>query len=81
MLGTSDDPLYYTRRFGNFNYNLAMPDGAYKLNLHFADPAYTAAGKRKFDVFAEGKQILDDFDIAKNGGGKTAIVQGRSTST
>ena len=73
VLGTSDDPLYYTRRYGNFNYNLALPDGAYKVNLHFADPVNTASGKRKFDVFAENKQIMDDFDIAKNGGGKTAI--------
>jgi fibronectin type 3 domain-containing protein len=76
VLGTTDDPLYYTRRFGNFNYNLALPDGAYKLNLHFADPVNTTAGKRKFDVFAEGKQILDDFDIAASGGGKTALVKG-----
>jgi fibronectin type 3 domain-containing protein len=76
VLGTTDDALYYTRRYGNFNYNLAMPDGAYKVNLYFADPVYTQAGKRKFDVFAEGKQILDDFDIAANGGGKTAISRG-----
>lgn len=73
VLGTTDDALYYTRRYGNFNYNLALPDGAYKVNLLFADPANTAAGKRKFDVFAENKQILDDFDIARNGGGKSAI--------
>lgn len=76
VLGTSDDPLYYTRRYGNFNYNLAVPDGAYKVNLYFADSSFTTAGKRKFDVFAENKQILDDFDIAANGGGKTAISKG-----
>lgn len=76
VLGTTDDPLYTARRYGNFNYNLAVPDGAYKVNLHFADPSFTTPGKRKFDVFAENKQILDDFDIAANGGGKTAIVKG-----
>jgi fibronectin type 3 domain-containing protein len=75
VLNTADDALYYTRRFGNFNYNLALPDGAYKLNLHFADPVHTVAGKRQFDVFAEGRQVLDNFDIAKNGGGKTAITK------
>jgi fibronectin type 3 domain-containing protein len=73
VLGTTDDALYYARRFGNFNYNLALPDGAYKVSLHFADPTNTVAGKRQFDVFAEGKQILDNFDIAANGGGKAAI--------
>jgi fibronectin type 3 domain-containing protein/glucose/arabinose dehydrogenase len=72
VLGTTDDVLYYTRRSGNFNYNLAMPDGAYKVRLLLADATYAASNKRLFDVFAEGQQIYDNFDIAGNVGKNTA---------
>jgi len=75
VANTVDDKLYYTRRWGNFTYGRSVTNGAYTLRLHFFDPIYTAAGFRKFDVFAEGAQILNDFDIAANGGGKAALVK------
>ena len=61
--GTTNDYLYYTRRYGNFSFSKAVANGNYKLQLYFAEPVHTAAGQRKFDVFAEGAQILNDFDI------------------
>lgn len=73
--GTSDDKLYYTRRWGNFSYARAVTNGLYTLRLHFADPLYTAPGFRLFDAWAEGAQVLNDFDIAANGGGKAALVK------
>ena len=75
VANTADDKLYSTRRWGNFSYSLSVPNGTYRVRLHFADPLYTTAGKRKFDVFAEGKQLLNDFDVAANGGGRAAIVK------
>ncbi|HZN66151.1 MAG TPA: kelch repeat-containing protein [Tepidisphaeraceae bacterium] len=73
VANTTDDRLYYERRWGPFTYSLPVDNGDYTLSLLFADPVYTAAGQRKFDVSAEGRQVLNDFDIAASGGGKAAI--------
>ena len=75
VANTADDKLYSTRRWGNFSYARSVSSGLYTLKLHFADPLYTAPGFRLFDAFAEGSQILNDFDIAANGGGKAALVK------
>jgi N-acetylneuraminic acid mutarotase len=73
VANTTDDRLYYTRRAGVFTYSLPATNGDYTLRLLFADPTYTTAGKRKFHVRAEGQQVLTNFDIAADGGGKRAI--------
>lgn len=75
VANTIEDPLYYTRRWGNFEYHLSVPNGSYDVRLHFADPVYTTAGKRKFHVFAEGNLVLNRFDVAAYGGGKSALVR------
>jgi len=72
---TSDDPLYQSRRFGDFGYELAVPNGDYVLKLYFADPVFTTSGKRKFDVLVEGATVLNDFDLAASGGGRAAVVK------
>src|SRR6185312_10850399 len=77
VAGTTDDPLYYSRRTGaSFTYAHAVANGTYTLSLYFAESTYTAVGQRKFDVFAEGVQILNDFDIVQAAGGpKKAVVK------
>lgn len=75
VANTADDALYSTRRWGTFSYSRAVGNGAYLLKLYFADPIYTRGNFRKFDVFAENKLILDNFDVAANGGGKAALVR------
>ncbi len=80
VANTTSDPLYYTRRWGNFDYHIPAQSGGYILNLHFADPIYTAAGMRKFNVTAEGASILSNFDIAASGGGKAALVKSFSVN-
>src|SRR5829696_6458830 len=75
VANTIRDPLYVTRRWGNFSYNLPIENGAYTLKLLFVEPVWTSAGKRKFDVFAEGKQILNDLDIYASAGAKTAMTR------
>jgi N-acetylneuraminic acid mutarotase len=75
VANTSDDKLYYTRRWGNFAYHKSVTNGSYQLRLYFMDPFYAAPGYRKFDVYAEGVQILNDFDIAANGGFQAALIK------
>jgi N-acetylneuraminic acid mutarotase len=74
VAGTTDDALYATRRAGNFRYANAVPSGTYKLRLLFSDHL-TTAGSRKFNVTVEGRQVLTNFDIVANGGGRAALVR------
>ncbi len=72
--GTVDDPLFRTERFGNFSYNLAVPSGTYGVTLYFAELYWTSAGKRVFDVTAEGQLIADNLDIWSRVGANTALA-------
>lgn len=75
--GTTEDPLYYSNHSGaNFTYSHALANGTYQLQLRFAEPTFTAAGQRKFNVFAEGAQILNNFDIVQAAGAsKKAVIE------
>jgi hypothetical protein len=76
VAGTTDDTLYRTRRDGSsFTFNKSVPSGTYLLTLHFAEPTKSARGQRKFDVSAEGKVVLNDFDVYAAAGPKTAVTR------
>ncbi len=57
--------VYQTERFGSFTYAFTglTPGLSYKVRLHFAEVYWTAAGKRRFNVFINGTQVLTNFDI------------------
>ena len=62
MLLAGRDRLYATRRVGSdFRYALPVANGRYTLKLYFADPVYTTAGKRLFNVSAEGKAVITNY--------------------
>src|SRR5688572_13939251 len=76
VAATVEDDLFDSRRFGNFSYSLPIKNGQYRVKFLFSDPVHSAAGQRRFDVFAEKRLILDDFDIAAYAGGaNTALVK------
>ncbi|XP_062199974.1 probable LRR receptor-like serine/threonine-protein kinase At1g07650 [Phragmites australis] len=62
-------------------YGLCMFSGSYTVKLHFAeivftnDSTYCSLGKRRFNVFLQGRMVLEDFDIAQSSGaaGKPVI--------
>jgi parallel beta-helix repeat protein len=70
IAGTAADALYQTERYGNFKYALDVEDGTYAVTLKMAEIYWGAAGKRVFDVKAEGKVVLDNFDLYREAGGK-----------
>jgi outer membrane protein assembly factor BamB len=55
---------------------LGQADGtaAYTVRLAFADPDNDEPGRRVFDVKLQGKQVLANFDIAKEAGGRDRPV-------
>jgi N-acetylneuraminic acid mutarotase/regulation of enolase protein 1 (concanavalin A-like superfamily) len=62
VANTTNAPLYYTRRWGNFSYNIPVTSGEYTVNLYFSESRVTAPGQRYFNVSAEGSLILTHFD-------------------
>ena len=69
IAGTKQDALYQTERYGDFSYSMAVDNGTYDVTLKFAELYHDGAGARVFDVKAEGKTVLNDFDIWKAAGG------------
>lgn len=75
VLGTLDPALYSSGREGNFRYDIPLPPGDYELHLHFAEtaieptPEFGGDNARRFSVSANGKTLLQDFDIVRDAAG------------
>jgi beta-galactosidase len=57
-------------RLGTFAYDLPLPDGEYVVTARFLEPTETGAGKRVFDVAANGRVVLAGVDPFKLAGAK-----------
>ncbi|MFQ5708977.1 MAG: malectin domain-containing carbohydrate-binding protein [bacterium] len=78
IAGTTDDPLYQNWREdgSSFSYifdGLSVDD--YTVTLFFQEPFARRAGRRVFDVVAEGTVFLDNFDIFAQAGQLTAHTE------
>ena len=72
---TDDDLLYQSEYFGqSISYEQGVTNGSYDVTLHFAEVFFNQSGKRVFDVYAEDKQIFDNFDIYDQAGGKNIAL-------
>ena len=80
---TQDPGFYRTSREGQFHYDIPLKPGVYELHLHFAETVYGAEntgvggeGSRVLSVRANGKPLLEHFDVfADAGGGQIADVR------
>ena len=82
VLSTLDETLCRGERYGNFAYHIPLAPGKYRLTLHFAETWFgtpesnePGPGSRKFNVFANGAALLQDFDIAKEAGTNLEITK------
>ncbi|MBI4601478.1 MAG: hypothetical protein HY721_05880 [Planctomycetes bacterium] len=77
--GSAEEELYRTSRaFGEeevaTGYRLPLPDGAYRVTLHFCEARACAEGVNVFDVLLEGEEVLAACDpIARRGFGMAWI--------
>ncbi|MEV1015162.1 S8 family serine peptidase [Micromonospora sp. NPDC049801] len=73
IAGTTDDALFRTQRTGDtFSYVFKnAPAGTYRIGLDFAELEKVKAGKRAFDVLADGKVVLYDHDVQAKVGALT----------
>jgi hypothetical protein len=79
--GTPDPGLYSSQRFGNFSYSLPVAPGKYHLTLRFSEtyfgpdnPGGGGVGSRIFDVLANDRRLLHDFDVFKEAGGENRAL-------
>jgi len=68
IIGSQDDQIYQTERYGSFSYEIPMPSGDYEIILHFAEIYFQAAGRRSFDIFIEGNKMFSNVDIVQLAG-------------
>jgi hypothetical protein len=73
---TQDGPLYNGQRYGSFTYAASVQNANYTVTLKFAETftGITAAGQRQFNVSINGQQVLSNFDIFAEGGGRNVAV-------
>lgn len=76
---TQDSSFYRSSRQGQFRYEIPLKPGVYELHLHFAETVYGpdnsglgGEGSRLFSVRANGKPLLNRFDILADAGGGDA---------
>ncbi len=74
---SNDDLLYKSERYGNFSYNVGIPNGSYTVSLYFAEiwSGGQAVGSRVFHVDLEGTRVLNNYDIYADAGGYAAAVK------
>ena len=64
ILNTVDDQLYQTERYGEFVYDIPVPqNGPYTIILHFAELFWNQTGQRLFNIRIEKDIRVLNFDI------------------
>jgi hypothetical protein len=75
ITNTADPTLYKTSRYGaSFSYAMSAPAGTYSVTLKFAEPVWSAKGKRVFNVAINGTTVLSRFDIFAAAGAEFKAV-------
>jgi hypothetical protein len=64
--------VYQSERWGNWYYNFPnlVAGASYRVRLHFAEIYWNAAGTRVFNVYINGIQVLANYDVFADAGGK-----------
>lgn len=87
IAGTDNDRLYqsYRGRTADLTvpqdrrtiaFDIPVEKGTYQVKLHFAELAWNEAGRRVFDISAEGTPRITGLDIFRESGGRaTALVK------
>ena len=85
VTGTSDLSLFKSARVGvattpDLQYQFAVANGLYKVNLYFAETYFKKAGSRVFDVQMQGATVFGGVDIFAQTGFDHALVKSAQIS-
>jgi beta-glucanase (GH16 family) len=75
IANTEDDEIYRTERWGLVLYKVRIPNGTYRVTLMMAENNFTAAQRRVFDVFLEGREAISNLDLFQEFGAHTAYAK------
>lgn len=87
VTGSDDPELYETERWGNFSYAIPVTPGKYSLVLHFAarhsnpgepapaTPDASAQIPHVFNVFCNGRALLENFDPGREAGKADVVIK------
>ena len=83
--GTSDPTLFKSARVGtssgaDLQYQFAVTNGLYNVNLYFAETYFNAVAKRVFDVQMQGTTVFGALDIFALAGANHALVKSAQVS-
>jgi hypothetical protein len=83
--GTSDPTLFKSARVGtssgaDLQYQFAVSNGLYNVNLYFAETYYTSKAQRVFDVQMQGSTVFSALDIFATAGFDHALVKSAKVS-
>ena len=68
---TNDQILFQTERYGmSFYYDLNLPNGAYTVELWFAETRFNSTGSRVFSISINGQEVESNLDIFAKAGGQ-----------
>jgi hypothetical protein len=73
IAGTTEAAIYQTEREALTFYQIRVPSGRYDVTLMMADTEFDNPGQRVFDVYAEGRSVVNDLDIIAAVGKNTAF--------
>ncbi|BCU78411.1 hypothetical protein llg_31260 [Luteolibacter sp. LG18] len=76
VVNPAPQSVYQSERNGNFTYTFGSlaPGVLHTVRLHFAELYHSAAGSRRFHVSINGAQVLTNFDIFAEAGGKNIAI-------
>ena len=75
VVAGADEVLYDTFRTGDFSYRIPLPNGRYRVALHFVEPTAAAAGERVFDVMANAATPIANLDVFAAAGGALKALE------
>lgn len=71
--GTREQAIFQSERYKLFGYRIDVPNGHYKVILHFAEVYHAKAGKRLMNIKIEGQTVLKNLDIVARIGHHKAL--------
>jgi hypothetical protein len=81
ITGATVPALYQTQRSGPFSYSIPLANGTYQVKLRFAELFFSSAGKRVFNVMANGAALETKLDVwAAAGGAFRALDRSHTVS-
>lgn len=69
IANTNTPTLYQTEAYGDITYQFPVANGSHTVILKFAELEVSQAGQRTFNVYLNGQQVLQNFDVVGAAGG------------